>query len=281
MGRKEQSNLEVTATASPGRVVGRNPTFLNDSSVINIAMAQNMSRGGSNIGIGMGDLRTERATASFLSPNLSSSLLSSASSLATSNVATLPVLPFGQDLLNVRSLHGNSVASNSNVVVTGQGNNTNNDNDGNYNLFLQTLQSRQLLMNEAQRQQQAMNFLRPSNEISLLAQNEIDFQRRRAAAAAAVLGGGTSFGMSSFSHPRLGLASHGSLLLPSTATRMGLGLLDNVNNNNNSLQLLQLQLQQRATAQALLSLPAGPRDIMETDRNSGDADTSHREEPPG
>jgi hypothetical protein len=275
MGKKKQKgNLQVTATPAPEEVVARNPTVANYPSAMNVAMAaSNM-----NLGIGMGDFRTDRATTSFLTPHLSS-LLSSTSSLASSNVATHPPLPLGQDFPSTRIFHGTSSAASNNSVLTGQDRNTNDDTN---NFFLQTLQRGQQFMNDAQRQQQVMNFLRPSsNVMSMLTHNDMDLQRRRVVAAG--LGGGTSFGMSSLSHPRLGLPSHG-LLFPSAAATIGMGLLDNrnnnssSNNNNNLLLQLQLQLQQRAAAEALLSGYTDPRDSVQDGTSSGD--TSHQGEPP-
>jgi hypothetical protein len=246
MGRKQQNNLEVHATASPGDV----PTILNYPSVINVPMAHDMSRIG-NLGVERGDLRTDRTTDFFLS------------SLASSNVATLPSVSLGDNFPSMTSMHGNiSSATTSDAVGIGQ-NCTNISNDSG-NLFLQ------LLMNEAQRQQLGMQFLRQSNEMSMLSQNETDFQRRRIAAA---LGGTTgSNGLASLPDPRImNLTSPGSLLPSAAMTGVG-----HLNNSNLLLQLqIQLQLQQRA--EALGSRSTGPRDNLEDDTRSGD--TTHREPP--
>jgi hypothetical protein len=253
VGKKHQDTISSGTTASPGGLVGQNPAILNIPSMPTFDMAQGMNRLG-NLGIGLGDLRADRATASFLKSNLNSSFLPTTSSFASSNIATLPSLSYGRDLATLGSIYksptGILSASNSDIASAMDGTtDTTTTNNNNSDYFLHYLQRRRLHLNEAQQQQQAMHFLHQSSKISLLTQNEMDLQRRRAAALS-----GSSLGFPSFSNPRLGLASYGTIF--PTAPSAGVRLPESI--------LLQQALQQRAIAE---TLPAQSNARVATDRN--------------
>lgn len=238
LGKKLQRfhGSDTGVTASPGGFVGQNPSLLNDSSLMSLRMAQGINRL-AHLSVGLGDLRADRATASFLTSGVDPSLLAATSTFASSsNMATLPSLSLGGEVPTIGTMYAANAALSapSGGALAGLDSSNTIDN----NAFLQIIHRRRLLLNEAQRQQHVLDLFRNSNDVSLLNQNNLDVQERRAAALS-----GSGLGLS-LSHQRVGLASYGSFLPPA-------GLSERM--------LLQqaLQQQQRASnAGTMLSQPS-------------------------
>ncbi len=176
MAKRDKKNAdklskEVDVTKS---VVDPTPTLW-DNAVpsLNFNMGQ-FNRTGSSLGIA--DSQTDRATTSFMTPSVDSTFRPTTSVFASSNYSAFPMLPHGLELGHLGSFQGSNAGS---LIGSTMGRDGNSNSDG---IF--SMQRQQLLMNAAQKQQEALNSLLQSNAMNLLARTMGSSQANRAAFSA-------------------------------------------------------------------------------------------------